>query len=57
MTEENRFITIIKSFLNKFKNKNKVKQKSNWNKKEMCKKSIQSGVCPRACEDCAWNAK
>lgn len=23
--------------------------------KEMCKKSIQSGVCPHACEICAWN--
>lgn len=23
--------------------------------KEMCKRSIESGVCPHACEICAWN--
>lgn len=22
---------------------------------EMCMKSIQSGVCPHACDICAWN--
>lgn len=26
-------------------------------KAEMCRKSIQSGVCPNACEICAWNSE
>ena len=24
-------------------------------KKEMCRKSLQSNVCPHACDICAWN--
>lgn len=24
---------------------------------EMCRKSIRSGVCPRACSKCAWNTE
>ena len=32
-------------------------QKSNELKREMCGRSIQSGVCPEACEICAWNVK
>ena len=32
-------------------------QKSNELKREMCSRSIQSGVCPKACEICAWNVK
>ena len=24
-------------------------------KREMCKRAVQSGVCPHACEKCAWN--
>lgn len=24
-------------------------------KREMCKRAINSGVCPRACDICAWN--
>lgn len=39
--------------------KQKTSKKQTENKtngiKEMCKKSIQSGVCPHACEICAWN--
>ncbi len=23
-------------------------------KKEMCKRAVDSGVCPRACDRCAW---
>ena len=32
-------------------------QESNKLKREMCSKSIQSGVCPKVCEICAWNVK
>ena len=32
-------------------------QKNNELKREMCSKSIQSGVCPAVCEICAWNVK
>ena len=24
-------------------------------KREMCKSALQSGVCPHACDICAWN--
>lgn len=24
-------------------------------KREMCKRALQSGVCPHACDICAWN--
>lgn len=24
-------------------------------KAEMCKRAIDSGVCPKACDTCAWN--
>ena len=24
-------------------------------KAEMCKRAVESGVCPKACECCAWN--
>lgn len=24
---------------------------------KMCRKSIRSGVCPRACSKCAWNTE
>ena len=32
-------------------------QESNKLKREMCSRSIQSGVCPEVCEICAWNVK
>lgn len=25
-------------------------------KDEMCRKAVSSGVCPNACEICAWNS-
>ena len=24
-------------------------------KREMCRKAVQSGVCPHTCDICAWN--
>ena len=32
-------------------------QKSNELKREMCNRSIQSGICPESCENCAWNVR
>ena len=26
-------------------------------KKEMCKRAVDSGVCPRACDRCAWGER
>lgn len=26
-------------------------------KEEMCRKSIESGVCPKDCDRCAWNRR
>lgn len=26
-------------------------------KSDMCKRAIDSGVCPNACEICAWNSE
>lgn len=33
----------------------KRKENSDEIKREMCKKSVKSGVCPEACDICAWN--
>ena len=47
-----RFVGWIKSI---FISEEKRKENSNELKKEMCKKSLQSGVCPKDCDRCAWN--
>lgn len=26
-------------------------------KEEMCRRAVDSGVCPRNCENCAWNRR
>ena len=49
---------ILNKIVQKIKSRKKKTEKGeNWlnTKKEMCKKSIQSGVCPHACDICAWN--
>jgi len=33
----------------------KRKENSDEIKREMCKKSVLSGVCPKCCDKCAWN--
>ena len=33
----------------------KKKENSDEVKREMCKKSVKSGVCPKDCDRCAWN--
>lgn len=57
MREENKIISIIKAFFNLFTKKDKQDKKSanNEAKREMCRRAIQSGVCPNACDRCAWN--
>ena len=59
MREENKIITFIKKLFSCFKKKDPVeeKKKSDEAKREMCRKAIQSGVCPHACEICAWDVK
>jgi hypothetical protein len=59
MKEENKFITFIKKLFGRFKKKDPVeeKRKSDEAKREMCKRAIQSCVCPHACEICAWNVR
>ena len=31
------------------------KEVSDENKREMCRRALQSGVCPHDCDICAWN--
>lgn len=26
-------------------------------KADMCKRAVDSGVCPHSCENCAWNSR
>ena len=33
-----------------------IKEVSDESKRDMCGKAIQSGVCPHACDICAWNS-
>ena len=51
--------TLIQRFINwlrtLFISKEKAKENSDELKREMCKKAVQSGVCPHDCDGCAWN--
>ena len=56
--EEEKFVEkIIRKICDIFckRSNEEKKQISNSAKAEMCRKSIQSGVCPHACDRCAWN--
>lgn len=56
MKEQNKLkVFIIKLLLKIFKRNETEREVSNEIKREMCRKAIQSGVCPRSCETCAWN--
>lgn len=46
---------IINWFRNLFNSKKKIQENSDEIKREMCRKAVQGGVCPRACDICAWN--
>lgn len=56
MREENKIISIIKAFFRLFTKKDKQEEKcvSDEAKREMCRRAMRSGVCPRTCECCAW---
>lgn len=57
MKEENRIIAFIKRVVGLFvkKDAEAEKRRSDEAKREMCKRAIQSNVCPHTCEICAWN--
>lgn len=42
----------FKLFKKKYKPENKVNPESV--RREMCLRAVEAGVCPRACEICAW---
>ena len=54
MRELNIFEKIVSWFKSLFVNEKKVKENSDEIKREMCKRAVQSGVCPHACDICAW---
>lgn len=51
--------TFVERMLNWFKKlfngKKKTQENSDEIKREMCKKAVLSGVCPKTCDRCAWN--
>lgn len=59
MKEQNKVITFIKSILNRIikKDSETEKRRSDEMKREMCRRAIQSNVCPNTCKICAWNVK
>ena len=46
---------IINWFRNLFSSKKKIQENSDEAKRKMCERAVQSGVCPHACDICAWN--
>lgn len=46
---------IINWFKGLFYSKKKIQENSDEIKREMCRKAVQSGVCPHTCDICAWN--
>ena len=51
----NIFEKIIVWFKSLFIDEKKAKENSDEVKRKMCEGAVQSGVCPHACEICAWN--
>lgn len=51
--------TFLERIINWFKGlfgcKKKIQENMDEIKREMCRKAVQSGVCPHTCEICAWN--
>lgn len=45
------------SLLKKESEKELKAKENQRSKAEMCKKTITAGLCPNACEICAWNSK
>ena len=46
---------IICWFKSLFIGEEEAKEISNEIKREMCKRALQSNVCPHDCDRCAWN--
>ena len=55
MRKLNIFEKIVVWFKSLFINEKKAKENSDEAKREMCKRAVQSGVCPHTCDICAWN--
>lgn len=55
MSESNIFQRLWSWFYRTFTPKAKQEAQSNELKRRMCKSCIESGVCPKACEICAWD--
>ena len=55
MRKLNIFERIIAWFKSLFIDEKKEKENSDAIKKEMCKKALESGICPHTCDICAWN--
>lgn len=55
MRRLNIFEKIVVWFKSLFINEKNVKENSDEVKRKMCERAVQSGVCPHACDICAWN--
>ena len=55
MRESNIFEKIMRWLKSLFVSKEKERENSDEIKLEICKRALQSGVCPHACDICAWN--
>lgn len=56
MKEQNKLKVFISKILLKFFGRKEVpKEVSDANKREMCRRALDSGVCPHNCDLCAWN--
>lgn len=55
MRKLNIFEKILYWFKSLFTNKENEKENSDEIKREMCKRSLESGVCPHDCDRCAWS--
>lgn len=47
--------TFMQRFLTKILKKLGLIKEYEVDRAEMCRKAVDSGVCPNACEICAWN--
>lgn len=55
MSKLNIFGKIVTWLKSMFISEKKAQENSDEIKKEMCKRALQSNVCPRDCDRCAWN--
>lgn len=55
MRKPNIFEKILNWFISLFADKETTEENSDEIKREMCGRSIRSGVCPHDCDRCAWN--